>query len=135
MTIQIRHGDVLMTPVDTVIDRHPHAGTTEAILAYGEVTGHAHRLRGADVRMWGEDGQAYVRVGGAGALLSHEEHMLTRERLDAAMDADAAVAEAVRLLAPQPNADGRYPIPVPPGTYQVTIQRVYTPWGERRVRD
>lgn len=70
-----------------------------------------------------------------GALLNHEEHMLTREELDAAMDADAAVAEAVRLLAPQTDAAGRYPIPVLPGTHEVRIQRVYTPWGERRVLD
>ena len=73
--------------------------------------------------------------GGGGALLSHEEHMLTRERLDAAMDADAAVAEVVRLLDPRPTAEGQYPIPVAPGTYLVSIQRTYTPWGELRVRD
>ena len=134
MTYQIRHGDVLLTPV-AIKPGTGVATAPEAVLAWGEVTGHAHRLRGANVRMWDANGQTYVQVGGDGALLSHEEHMLPRERLDAAMDADATVAEVVRLLDPRPNAEGQYPIPVAPGTYRVSIQRTYTPWGERRVRD
>lgn len=133
MTTQIRHGDVFLLPVPAI---DPSGNrVTEAILAYGEVTGHAHRLTGTDVHLWSVGDQTYVQVGGSGALLSHEEHMLSREALDEAMAADAAVEEAVRLLSPRPNADGNYPVPVLPGTYEVRIQRVYTPWGERRVRD
>lgn len=69
---QIRQGDILLIPVD----ERPPAGLKpqqEVILAYGEVTGHAHRLSGA-VLEWEEAGRRLVRaVGGAGTL-RHEDH-------------------------------------------------------------
>jgi hypothetical protein len=71
---QIRQGDVLLVPAEV----HPPKGAkmrAEVILAEGEVTGHAHRLRGATVLEWEQDGQRYVRVLGTEmGTLSHEDH-------------------------------------------------------------
>ena len=70
----IRQGDVLLVPVE--ID--PPANVikqTEVILAEGEQTGHAHRLTGAEVWEWEQDGQRYVRVAGSEmGSLKHEDH-------------------------------------------------------------
>ncbi|MCC6387945.1 MAG: hypothetical protein IT302_11250 [Dehalococcoidia bacterium] len=71
---QIRQGDVLLIPVsntptaDAVISE-------EVVLALGEVTGHAHRLRGTAVLEWHEQGERFVRVlGEEMGTLSHEDH-------------------------------------------------------------
>jgi hypothetical protein len=49
------------------------------VLAYGEVTGHAHAIADADVELYayGETADAverFLRVGAGGATLVHEEH-------------------------------------------------------------
>lgn len=70
----LRQGDVLLIPCDAVppVDAHPSG---EVILAEGELTGHAHRLRGATVLEWSVGKQRYVRVIGAEpGTISHEEH-------------------------------------------------------------
>ena len=68
----IRHGDVLLIRRG---DPAPHTSSASAeaeiILAHGEATGHAHRLRGRGVA-WAESGhRLHVPAGG---LLTHEEH-------------------------------------------------------------
>lgn len=71
---QIRQGDVLLVPVDQA----PPQGLSplrEAILALGEMTGHAHRLAGTVLDWTEEDGRRYVRVlGDRPGELSHEDH-------------------------------------------------------------
>ena len=71
---QIRQGDVLLIAVEIPMP----GGLTpqsEVILAEGEITGHAHRLKAAAVYDWSQDGQRYVRVSDSKAgELSHEEH-------------------------------------------------------------
>lgn len=73
MNRPIRQGDVLLVPVDIV----PPATATpsdEVILAHGEVTGHAHRLRGV-VLEWHIGDQRFVRVvGDERGYLGHEDH-------------------------------------------------------------
>ena len=72
---QVRQGDVLLIPVTTVPDgaRPVARDAGRVVLAYGEVTGHAHAIRtpGATLLADGED--RYLRVL-AGAILGHEEH-------------------------------------------------------------
>ncbi len=70
---QIRQGDVLLVAVNIPMP----GGLTpqrEVILAEGEITGHAHRLKAAAVYEWSQDGQRYVRVSDSEGELSHEEH-------------------------------------------------------------
>lgn len=83
MKIAYRHGDVLLFKVDEI----PKTGSpvTTGILAYGEATGHTHRVHGnfdlfaADVAenqefdVYGEDSAMLLRVHSA-ATISHEEH-------------------------------------------------------------
>jgi len=65
----IRHGDVLLTPVDAIpasANKLPHRTVAE-----GEVTGHAHRLTIGDI--YDSDGEWYVSAGD-GDTITHEEH-------------------------------------------------------------
>lgn len=71
----IRQGDVLLLQVSRLPNgaqvRQPQG---DVILAYGEATGHAHRIKDlAAVRMWDAGAERYLQVL-ATASLSHEEH-------------------------------------------------------------
>lgn len=72
----IRQGDVLVVPTTTIpADATPVARDQgRVILAYGEVTGHAHALTEPDAQLWETpDGRRYLKVE-AEAKLHHEEH-------------------------------------------------------------
>jgi hypothetical protein len=70
-----RQGDVLLVRDDSA------EGGTEiprdkgrVILAYGEVTGHAHAIRNPNVCQLRNEGHTVLCIEGAAALLEHEEH-------------------------------------------------------------
>ena len=72
-----RQGDVLIETIAAI----PPTATPKAldqgraVLAYGEVTGHAHALDGALAELFDDrDGTLYLRVTGRGAAVRHEEH-------------------------------------------------------------
>lgn len=70
-----RQGDVLLIPVPAVPDTATKfAPGGDVILALGEVTGHAHRIRTEGVSMWHAGEQRYITVPDSGASLTHEEH-------------------------------------------------------------
>lgn len=75
MNKQIRNGDVFLRPVRAL----PAGATRQTIqqpevLAYGEVTGHSHRIiSDCSVARYVHDGRAYVLLKQAG-ILTHEEH-------------------------------------------------------------
>ena len=72
---QIRQGDVLLEPVEGMTPPESAIVSPEVILALGEVTGHAHRLRGTTVYEWSVGGERYVRVGGdRPGTIAHEDH-------------------------------------------------------------
>ncbi len=105
-THQYRHGDLLIEAIKSIpSDAKRRRGF---VLAEGEVTGHAHRLRTDDpaeaTLFEGTDGELYVRVLAPELPLVHEEH-------------DTIV--------------------LPHGDYVVTRQRQYDPYEdvERWVRD
>lgn len=68
----IRQGDILLVPVavEPPEDVRP---APLVVLAEGELTGHAHRLRG-DVLDWTAAGERYVHVLGEPGTLQHEDH-------------------------------------------------------------
>jgi hypothetical protein len=74
---QYRQGDVLIRKVDAIPAAvKPVDWTKEGrvILAYGEVTGHAHALGLNFASMYAsEEGQRYLEIK-EGAELTHEEH-------------------------------------------------------------
>lgn len=101
-----RHGDVLLIRRDD-----PQPGTdgtdTEIIVAEGEVTGHAHRVRSKGGKMLDlstAQREGVLRLNlPEGGLITHEEHG---------------------------------PIELPPGLYEVRIQQTLTQRGVwERVRD
>lgn len=68
-----RHGDVLVRRIASLpAGIQKQAGTT---LAYGEVTGHSHRLQQPDaVQLWVRGNELFLEVKAASATLVHEEH-------------------------------------------------------------
>lgn len=69
-----RQGDVLLVNVDEVPDGLERHRSRSVVLALGEVTGHAHRLRG-EVEVHGKKLEAlFVQVLHEGGVLTHEEH-------------------------------------------------------------
>lgn len=81
----IRQGDVLLVSVDRIPDGATDVTPAgDVILAYGEVTGHAHRITQTQdaprVRVWDAGAERFLQVV-ADATLTHEEHgAVTLER-------------------------------------------------------
>lgn len=113
-----RQGDVFLIPVAAIPKNAKEVARDNGrvILAYGEVTGHAHQIAEPDVvgavlltsprvapltETQVRDNATFLRLM-RGAQLVHEEHAT---------------------------------IDLPAGTYEVRHQREYTAWGERRVLD
>jgi hypothetical protein len=108
--LPVRQGDVLFTPI-TRLPKKEFTKRANGAVAYGEVTGHSHRLADLTTAEVLECGAGlYVRVSGegvsltgdAGATFVHEEHG---------------------------------PANLGPGNYKVTIQREYSPEAIRDVID
>lgn len=102
-----RQGDVLVIPVDNVPPGLSKVKRDRGriVLAYGEVTGHAHAIadRGAELLEDTELQDRFLRVlAEGGVALRHEEHGT---------------------------------ITLPRGDYIVRRQREWAPWGERQVAD
>lgn len=72
----VRQGDVLVRKVDALPKSAVQDGNTEkVILAYGEVTGHHHRIEaGAKKYVDPETQCTYIEIAEALAALDHEEH-------------------------------------------------------------
>lgn len=97
-----RQGDVLIRQIQS-LPAQTAQPRLNGILAYGEVTGHAHRVEDmakAEVLEVGTN--LYLRVGKEGVRIVHDEHS---------------------------------PVDLPPGNYEVEIQREYTPEEIRNVAD
>jgi hypothetical protein len=70
-----RHGDVLIFRVEDIPENAKKRA--HVVLAYGEITGHSHRI--ADPRSGATfeyDGQIYLEVIAPTAQLIHEEHAM-----------------------------------------------------------
>jgi hypothetical protein len=68
-----RHGDVIVKGIKTLPEGAKKRGNVT--LAYGEMTGHSHRIADPNTAQTFEcNGQLYLEVTSATALLIHEEH-------------------------------------------------------------
>lgn len=67
----IRHGDVILTKTNT---KFSGKKLDNVILAWGEVTGHKHQLRGQLLVENTEGGPQLIEVLSDNAELTHEEH-------------------------------------------------------------
>ena len=73
MEVQIRNGDVFLKQTDLPQGAKRIQMDRPDVLAYGEATGHSHRIAGAVAERYEHDGRAFVLLADAG-LLTHEEH-------------------------------------------------------------
>ncbi len=74
MAEMYRQGDVLIMKVDNLPQGAESKDTgNRVVLAWGEVTGHAHAIDSRFAKMYTAQGQNYIRVE-PGAELVHEEH-------------------------------------------------------------
>ena len=103
-----RHGDVVIQQVE-VIDGQALTPIPRSngmvVLAEGEVTGHGHRIRSRSASLYGIDGRPGVKLCRVGAGGAVLRH------------------------------EEHGPIKLPPGDYEVTIKRQWSPDGWRDVRD
>ena len=68
-----RHGDVILKTVDSLPQNAKKRGNLT--LAYGEITGHSHRIADpSTAHSYELDGQLYLEVTAPSAQLIHEEH-------------------------------------------------------------
>src|SRR5689334_22017808 len=68
-----RHGDVLIATIPALPSGAQKRGSL--VLAYGEVTGHSHRIEmPGSAEVWEIDGMLYVNVMAESARVVHEEH-------------------------------------------------------------
>ena len=103
-----RQGDILLVPIAPLADRQIKRIRENGILAYGEATGHKHKIRDEDQEnvmvVEAEDGSDFL------------EAIIVRNQSAEIVHEDADGNEAEHL-----------PIEVPPGTYQVVHQREADP--------
>ena len=71
----VRQGDVLLVRIEAIPDtaRPVARDNGRVVLAYGEVTGHAHAISSAAATQLHDDIERYLRLTSA-ATLQHEEH-------------------------------------------------------------
>ena len=78
MTLIYRQGDVLVQATAHALTAHAKPVTRDKgriVLAYGEVTGHAHAIDDALAELFEEqDGALYLTTGPDGATIRHQEH-------------------------------------------------------------
>lgn len=127
----IRQGDVLLTPVAKLPKGCKAVALDKGriVLAYGEVTGHAHAIA--------DHGQAAPKVGTiigptAAAEIAEAAIARAKARLLAAPDGTRflEVVEPVTLTHEEHTQHS-----IPPGIYQLPTQVEYTPAELRRVED
>jgi hypothetical protein len=68
-----RQGDVFMVPLTEVPLDIPEERDGDIILAHGEVTGHAHRIKDTQARTFNIDGRRYL-ITDRPTDVTHEEH-------------------------------------------------------------
>src|SRR5688500_11517178 len=76
MTRMARQGDILLVEMKGAIPQGAHPVKREPggiVLAYGEATGHAHRIRSRHVVMFENGDERYLKIEQP-ADLTHEEH-------------------------------------------------------------
>jgi hypothetical protein len=69
-----RHGDILIATADSL---PPRARKRHNLtLAYGEITGHSHRIKETGAaELWESGGVLFLKVMNEAATLIHEEHL------------------------------------------------------------
>jgi len=158
MSLQFRQGDVFLVQIQPdvappeEIDRlfssdsfqeEKKGDDNRVILALGEVTGHHHGFRSGDrVRMFRETGQGTSNMyrprglgfredSAGGSNVRHGVDSIPRATVNNLAQRRYVRVESTSFL----EHDEHGTIEVPPGIYEVVIQREYTPGAPRQVLD
>lgn len=94
-----RQGDVLLVRTESVPETAvaiPDTEETRIVLAYGEVTGHAHAIAVKTAQVFADGDVRYLKVAESGAKLVHEEH--------SAIDLSPGVYRIVHQREYEPNS-------------------------------
>lgn len=129
---QYRQGDVLITRVRGRAPRHTKPVSRDrgrVILAYGEVTGHAHAIRDEGVRLLALDDQA--TMGEAARQLLASVGLTRLDLRDEDVVGFLEVGEGGAALMHDEHETQQFS----EGTYVVTRQREYTPTAIVSVAD
>jgi len=127
MKAQHRQGDVFVNPIARIpVNTKPgKLDNGRIVLAYGEVTGHAHAIQAGDavsireLDCSGEYADCYLRKASDPRATGPHVHRFLR-----------VDGESVELTHEEHNAHM-----IAPGDYEVTIQREYSPEEIRNVAD
>lgn len=113
-----RHGDVIVRKVGDEIETGARVETDngDTILAYGEVTGHAHRIKSKRAELY----EFPTPVVGKRILRVRE---ILADATQMSSDIDSLLAENSKRVVLQHEEHA--PIELPAGTYEVRIQRQY----------
>lgn len=82
-----RHGDLLIVPVASLPGAAVQESRDSVVLAYGEATGHAHRVEQAGAELWQHLNERYLVLARPGRI-THEEH--------AAVELPAGIYQVIR---------------------------------------
>ena len=125
----LRQGDTLLTMMDAIPEGASIGKIPGGVIADGEVTGHAHRLVG-NYSVFEKDGKTYFQVGPGDVTYAHEDHahLVLPEGTCYCIGADTKTA------APAASAAGVTTSTVM-GTGSLSVQREWSPEGNRAVRD
>jgi len=114
-----RQGDVIIRKVDNI---PTNLEKNENILAYGEVTGHKHKIIKGDVEVFKGSDRLFINVKSDFAILAHgSDAQLARWASGEQLDC--------------PTEDVHAPQKIQKGLYESRIQREYEPDGWREVAD
>lgn len=115
----IRQGDVILVPCEKVTHGELLA---EPVLAYGEVTGHMHKITEGEVRVSKSTGdELLLEVLGKKALLQHgTPDQMRRQKMEEAFDYIKEDCHEPQVLE---------------GFYKILIQKSYEPRGWMPVSD
>ena len=124
---QARQGDVFIRAAAIPVDAKPvKPEGGRVVLAFGEVTGHAHAFYSGRVAMFRDDGagRTFIRIPAD-----------ARDTAPIFGEDGVTVAGAVEIEGAALRHEEHTTIPVPPGDYEVIRQREYSPEEIRQVAD
>lgn len=131
----IRQGDVALIRVDVLpqgVEEVVSQDCARVVLAYGEVTGHAHAIYGeemAHVHVWAAGMVKYLEVL-ATAKANFSQSIIVVGADGVPIEMEAGVHSGVVLK----HEEHTYQL-IPPGIYKLPVQTEYTPAELRRTVD
>ena len=95
-----QQGDVILLKTDKVQGKK----LNHLIVAYGEATGHHHRVTTGEATLYEHEGTLFLRVDNDTATITHEEHITQIVQLDRCHPANMSSPGVCSLVVVNPNS-------------------------------